>query len=208
MSEFTYGNIIRTEDKAIIFKHLSSGTPYIELNDRWLAFFTKEDGEQRSSDLVEELSIHCPVLYFYNLEDHFWGFEILNQGEFISSFHFSYELEGELEYDIASERYPDVDLFGSVEGEKVFEEVQTELQNPDVLEREIRKHFESVNAEDFQLFGVNEEAIRGLKQLLTAETFLNSQWDAVDRFKEFLDLTQMSWIRYDRTENRENIQYV
>lgn len=202
MSEFTYGNIIRAEDKLTLFKYLSTGTPYMHLNQNWVAFFTDGDGEQRSSDIVETISMHCPILYFYNLEDHCWGYEILYQGELMSYLHFSYGLEEELAFDITQERYPDMERI------TIYEEIIAELENPEVMEREIRKHFESVDVHDFKLFGVGEETVEGLKQLLRAETYLDGQIDAVDRFKEMLNINEMSWIRYERTENRNNIQFV
>ncbi|MFC0212031.1 hypothetical protein ACFFK0_06115 [Paenibacillus chartarius] len=213
MSEFTYGNLIRFENKTLLLKYLSAGTPYIQLNDEWLAFFTEEDGEQRSSDFVKKLSEHCPILYFYNLEDHFWGFEILHQGDLMSSCHFSYDLESELLFDIARDRFPDKGeiagfLFNSKEGQDAYEQIQAELRDPVVFEREVRKHFETVCADDFQLFGINEESIDELHQLLSADTYLNREFDAIDRFKNVLNLNEMSWIRFERTEDRDNVEYV
>ncbi|MDQ0888658.1 hypothetical protein QFZ81_003746 [Paenibacillus sp. V4I9] len=213
MSEFTFGNIVRTVNRSIICENLPSGTPIMQLNEEWLAFFTENDGEQRSSDLAEEISKHCPILYFYNLEDHCWGYEILNGGDVLSTFHFSYELESELLFDIASDRYPDIKrittfLYNTEEGKKVLDEIQSQLQDPSFLEIEVRKHFESVNVDDFKFFELEGEIIDELRKLLIADTYLNGEYDAIDRFKTLLDIEKMCWIRYDRTEDREDIEYI
>ncbi|MCY9662733.1 hypothetical protein P5G65_25480 [Paenibacillus chondroitinus] len=42
---------------------------------------------------VMAISKHLPVLYFYNFEDHGWGFTLHHQGEAVSAFDLSYEQE-------------------------------------------------------------------------------------------------------------------
>ncbi|MBB3111814.1 hypothetical protein FHS18_003882 [Paenibacillus phyllosphaerae] len=183
MSEFTYGNIIRTADKAKLIEHLPSGTPLLPLGENWLAFFTTEDGELGASEELEALSAHCPVLYFFHLEDHGWGFEIHHQGEIVSNLQVIYELIGE-------------DLGELLDmNDQPLELEDYENQNPD--------------AEAFKLFGLDDAKIAAIQELLAGDlTFDEDDFVAVEQFKALLGIEAMSWIRYDRTEDREEIEYV
>lgn len=175
MSEFTYGNLIRTADKTKLVEYLPTGTPTLKLSEDWFAFFTSEDGEFIASQQLETLSTHCPILYFTNLEDHGWGFEIYYKGEVVSNLHYEYGEEDEvLLYE--------------------YEEAETLVQNPD--------------AGPFRVFGLNEEQIKSIEQLLAGNLALNGEEFTVEKFKELLGIEKMSWIRYERTEGREEIEYI
>lgn len=207
MSEFTYGNLIATKNHQFIRYFCPAGTAILPLNDKWTAFFTSDDGEMESSIFIEKMSNHCPILYFFNLEDHGWGYEIWSKGQMISSLDFSYELEIVLMYNMAYEMYPDIDRF-SKEGRAVFEELESKLQDDLFFEKAVRKHFETVNVDAFHLFELDTSAIDGLREILRPETFLNREVGAVERFKQLLDIEDMSWIRFDRVENRDGIEFI
>lgn len=207
MSEFTYGNLITTKNQHFIRSFCRSGTAVLPLSDKWTAFFTNDDGEMGSPKYIENMSNQCPVLYFFNLEDHGWGYEIWNDGQMISSLEFHYELEDFLLYEMAYEMYPDIDRF-SKEGEVVFEELESKFQDDLFFEQAVRKHFETVNMDAFHLFELDTTAMDGLREILRPETFLNREGDAVERFKQLLDIEDMSWIRFDRTENRDDIEFI
>ncbi|MGO4545319.1 hypothetical protein AB4Z29_10995 [Paenibacillus sp. 2TAB23] len=184
MSEFTYGNIIRTVDKPKLVENLSTGTPTLKLSEEWIAFFTSEDGEFVASQQLKTLSAHCPILYFTNLEDHGWGFEIFHKGEVISNLQVFYELM-DREVEELMEEYEEVEssvLDGYMK------------QNP--------------RPEAFRVFGLKEEQIKSIEELLAGNlAFDDEEFAAVERFKELLGIEEMSWIRYERTVDREEIVY-
>ncbi|WP_219838392.1 hypothetical protein [Paenibacillus sp. R14(2021)] len=184
MSEFTYGNIIRTVDQPKLIEKLPAGTPMLKLSEKWLAFFTSEDGEFAASQQLKTLSAHCPILYFTNLEDHGWGFEILQGGEVVSNLQVLYELmDGDIE--------ELMDEYGEV-GASVLEGYMN--QNP--------------QAEAFRVFELREEQIKAIEELLAGNlSFGEEDFIAVEKFKELLGIEEMSWIRYDRTDDRKEIEY-
>lgn len=185
MSEFTYGNIIRTDDKPKLVEHLPSGTPTLQLNEEWVAFFTTGDGEFVASQQLGTLSEHCPILYFTNLEDHGWGFEIFHKGEVVSNLQVMYDLmDGEVE-ELLTEH-----------GEEAIHMLSGFLnQRP--------------SAEAFRLFGLKDEQIEAIEALLAGNlAFDEDEFVAVENFKELLGIKEMSWVRYERTEGRGEIEYM
>lgn len=185
MSEFTYGNIIRTVDKTKLVEYLPTGTPTLKLSEDWFAFFTPEDGEFVASQLLETLSAHCPILYFTNLEDHGWGFEIFYKGEVVSNLQVLYELmDGEVEELLDEYEEADASVLGGYM-----------KQNP--------------RAEAFRVFELKKEQIKSIEELFAGNlAFDENEVVAVEKFKELLGIQEMSWIRYERTEGQEEIEYV
>ncbi|AZN39916.1 hypothetical protein [Paenibacillus albus] len=185
MSEFTYGNIIRSVDKTKLLEILPTGTPTLKLNEDWIAFFTSEDGEFVASKQLKALSENCPILYFTNLEDHGWGFEIFHRGEVVSNLEVLYELMDE-EFDEIMDEYDEVEA-------SILEGYMN--QNPD--------------AEAFKLFGLSDEQIKCIEELLAGNlAFGEEEFVAVERFKELLGIEEMSWIRHERIDGRSEIEYV
>lgn len=185
MSEFTYGNIIRAVDKTKLVEHLPTGTPTLMLSEDWFAFFTSRDGEFMASQQLETLSAHCPILYFTNLEDHGWGFEIFYKGEVVSNLQVLYELmDGEV-----------------VELLEEFEEAGASVWDGYMKQKP--------RAEAFRVFGLKEEQIKSIEELFAGNlAFDEEEFVAVEKFKELLGIQEMSWIRFERTEGREEIEYV
>ncbi|AEI45601.1 hypothetical protein [Paenibacillus mucilaginosus] len=213
MSEFTYGTVVRSEHIDKIRKHAPKGLAAIlPLSEQWVGVFTSEDGEMGGpEEFLSALSSECPALYFYNLEDHHWGYTLWNEGDMISSAHVSYEMPEELIIKIAEERYPDQDstfFYFTDEGEAIFQQIRDELAEGDHYAEALRKHFETVYPEDFKLFGFDDETVEALRGLLTAESFLRGDAD-VDTFKSLTGLEQFSWMRYERMERyEEQVEYI
>ncbi|WP_138754588.1 hypothetical protein [Paenibacillus sinopodophylli] len=92
MSEFTSGNLTLTAYKDQLDQ---SKLNYIkELNEEWVVFFTDDtDISDNVSDTVLHLSEQLPVLYFYNAEDHGWGYRIFFGRKCLASLDINYELE-------------------------------------------------------------------------------------------------------------------
>ncbi|AIQ53983.1 hypothetical protein [Paenibacillus sp. FSL R7-0331] len=185
MSEFTYGNIIRAVDKTKLIGNLPAGTPTLKLSEEWIAFFTSEDGEFAASQQLKTLSEHCPILYFTHLEDHGWGFELFHKGEVVSNLQVMYELI-DYEFKELMEEYEDVDS-------SIFDGYLN--QNP--------------RPEAFRVFGLKEEQIQSIEELLAGNlAFDEEEFATVEQFKELLGIEAMSWIRYERTDDREEVDYI
>ncbi|MCP3774337.1 hypothetical protein NLX71_13625 [Paenibacillus sp. MZ04-78.2] len=216
MSEFTYGNLIVNYNKPIIKKYCPMGTAICSLNNNWIAFFTNEDGETTSSPFLERISLESPVLYFYNLSDHCWGYQIWDEGRLSSYLHFSYEFDSELLLSIAQERYPEQEyiasfLFENDEGQRIYKEIEKELSDPVIFEKALKKHFNSVKAQDFTLFGFKEEEIELLVELLSVDTYLDceDERDIVNDFKRLISIEEMSWYRFERIEqDDEDFEFI
>ncbi|KAA1185083.1 hypothetical protein [Paenibacillus sp. B2(2019)] len=64
-------------------------------------------------------------------------------------------------------------------------------------------------AEAFRVFELKEEKIKSIEKLFAGNlAFDVGEFVAVEKFKELLGIQEMSWIRYERTEGREEIEYV
>ncbi|MCZ8519881.1 hypothetical protein [Paenibacillus caseinilyticus] len=212
MSEFTYGTAVRAEHMDKIRKHAPNGSAAIlPLSEHWVGVFTRDDGESGGpEEFLSTLSTECPALYFYNLEDHHWGYTLWHEGDMISSVHVSYEMETELMFKIFRERYPDkrASFLMTKEGEAVQQQIEKELAQGDNYAAALRKHFETAYPEDFKLFGLDERTVEALRELLTAESFLRG--DArVGTFKALTGLEEFSWVRYERIERyEEQVEYL
>jgi hypothetical protein len=181
MSEFTYGNIIRSEDKDRLVPHLPPSTPTLRLSEEWFAFFTPNDGESMASKQVEHWSMHCPILYFTFLEDHGWSYDIFNNGEVVSNLKVVYGMTEE-EAKALMEEFGENVLAGYLN------------QNPD--------------AEAFRLFGLGDDRIDAIRALLSSlSSGEANEFEAAESFKELLGIEEMSWIRFERVENHEEIEY-
>ncbi|WP_426449623.1 hypothetical protein ACP26L_31885 [Paenibacillus sp. S-38] len=94
------------------------------------------------------------------------------------------------------------------EGEAVQKQIEDELVQADNYAAAVRRHFETVNAEDFKLFGFDDETVEALRGLLTADSFFEGGAD-VDTFKSLTGLDDFSWMRYERMENyEEQVEYI
>lgn len=201
MSEFTAGNLILHSNKQALTEYQPK---YIEeLNDNWIVFMTEDtyvsDGVPESIFAISE---KIPVLYFYNFEDHGWGYSIVHQSEITACLNVSYETEFTLLVHLAAERYPEeedpIELIFSPEGNAILEELTLELQRSDQLAVALDKQFENRNVDQFKLFQVSDEQIDRLAAILHTEYFISAKHQLVEEFKDILNLTEMSWIRADR----------
>ncbi|MFC4098692.1 hypothetical protein [Paenibacillus xanthanilyticus] len=207
MSEFTAGSLTIQRYKTQLGE-LNPG--YIrDLNDKWVLFMTAdtEVGEELPEQ-VRMLSAAMPVLYFYNFEDHAWGYRIVNQGEELAALHVSYELKDEFILKLAAERYPDEDLFERVyvdPSQTVYNQLAQEINGWPSYEEAVANQFANRNVEQFRWFEVDDAGIEQLRAILNADYYrtLGSYRQLVREFKELLDMKEMSWIRYDDLGRRD-----
>lgn len=68
---------------------------------------------------------------------------------------------------------------------------------------------QNLSAEAFKVLGLRDEQIKSILELLAGNLTVDEEGlVTVEKFKELLGIGEMSWIRYERTEDREGIEYV
>ncbi|WP_431087663.1 hypothetical protein [Paenibacillus sp. 8b26] len=203
MSEFTSGSLSLLKYKEAI---LDYDPMYMkDLNDKWFVFITKDTGVSEEIPVsLFQISEKIPVLYFYNFEDHCWGYRVVYNSQEIASLHISYELVDTMIMKLAEERYPEEDhvefLYIDPRGEKIRNELIEEVQRSNEYNEKIVKQFTNCNLETFRLFELDNERIKQLDNILNNNyyTQLESKHQLVEGFKELLNIQEMSWIRADR----------
>ncbi|MBP1963261.1 hypothetical protein [Paenibacillus aceris] len=205
MSEFTSGNLVLNKFKPSVQKY----NPIFmdELNDKWSLFFT--EGTEVSEDCPHDvmgITQEAPVLYFYNFEDHGWGFSILQQGSVIATFDFSYEQEEIELMKYVQEKFPDQDhielLYLNPDSHVFKENMLLELQQLRSCEDRAKTLLERLDVGTFSLFELGDEQLEQLRHLFELGNLLNphNRYKLVDEFKSILGIEAMSWIRVDRLE--------
>ncbi|AET61215.1 hypothetical protein HPL003_22455 [Paenibacillus terrae HPL-003] len=200
MSEFTSGSLSLLKHKEAI---LDYDPMYMKgLNGKWFVFITKDTGVSEEIPVsLFQISEKIPVLYFYNFEDHCWGYRVVYNSQEIASLHISYELVDTMIMKLAEERYPEEDhvefLYIDPRGEKIRNELIEEVQRSNEYNEKIVKQFTNCNLDTFRLFELDNERIKQLDNILNNNyyTQLESKHQLVEEFKELLNIQEMSWIR-------------
>lgn len=70
------------KDKEAVRKYAVKGSVMLQLNDKFVVYLSEDVyiGEIIPESMIQ-LSQEIPLLYFYNFEDHHWGYRLLVQGE-------------------------------------------------------------------------------------------------------------------------------
>ncbi|MBA2937326.1 hypothetical protein HZF08_03335 [Paenibacillus sp. CGMCC 1.16610] len=205
MSEFTAGSLIRNSYRETVQQH----NPLIvkELNEQWTVFITSGTGvsEMAPSDVMA-ISQHLPVLYFYNFEDHGWGFTLLHQGEAVSTFDLSYEQEEVDLMNYVKDKFPDQDavelLYISPDSDTFRASMVLEMELQQSGIDRVHMMLRQLDVEAFKLFELGAAEMEQLRHLFEAETIaqLERKHAMVDDFKTILGIEEMSWVRADRLE--------
>ncbi|MBE7896940.1 hypothetical protein G7L40_16360 [Paenibacillus polymyxa] len=203
MSELTSGSLSLLKYKEAILKH---DPVYAEdLNDKWFVFITKDTEESEEiPESLFQISEKIPVLYFYNFEDHCWGYRVVYNSQEIASLHISYVLLDTSIIKLAEQRYPEEDhiefLYVDPRGDKIRIELIEEVLRSNEYNEKIAKQFTNCNLETFRFFELDNEQIKQLEDILNNSyyTQLESEHELVEEFKELLNIEEMSWIRADR----------
>ncbi|MDG0791204.1 hypothetical protein OMP38_10225 [Cohnella ginsengisoli] len=203
MSEFTAGSLTLLSNKPTV---TNFNPTYIrDLNEKWFVFMTEDTFvNENLPDCVREISRGVPVLYFYNFEDHFWGYRVVHQGQEVAHAYVSYELKDTLICDLAAERYPDEDtielLYVDTKGKNIYHQLEQEVKVTSAYQEAIFNQFASSNVDQFRLFHIDEDRIAQLKHILSVN-YLNALeliHTLVDEFKSLIQIEQMSWISSDQ----------
>ncbi|WP_139999798.1 hypothetical protein [Paenibacillus paridis] len=209
MSEFTSGSLVMNKHR----KAIEDFNPTLikPLNDKWSVFFTK--GTEVSGTYPEDIikmTTSLPILYFYNFEDHGWGFTILYQSRVISAFDYSYEADAIELHNYVQERFPEEDaielLYIKPNSDdfrvKMFKEFYKEHSKED----KVKKLIKSLDVDAFALFNIDSGGLDKLRDVFSMESLMNLQnhFTLINDFKETIDIKEMCWIRADRIENLMN----
>jgi len=202
MSEFTAGNLTSIKYKGFIEQR--NPTFLKQLNENWLVFFTEDTAvnDEVPEDVLNATE-NIPILYFFNFEDHGWGYSIIFKGKVLSNFRLSYELENSLLIELIQERYPDVDPIEFLFTNPEADGLKVEVRNSQRFKEEVERLFINCNLDNFELFELNTDQITRLKAIMSFVYLegLDSNLELVDRFKEIVNLVEMSWIRSDRIDD-------
>lgn len=202
MSEFTVGNLIASS-------HLEKVERWLEqreydydtqmIGERWIAFGFSDVQwmEKMLSSRLIELSHEVPVMYFYNAEDHGWGYQLFHQGQVTASLEVDYELAHTMAMDLFRQRYPGTRHLSPAE-QACFQAFYDEFAETEEYQTVLRKYYDSANPSAFAAFGCGSEEIAELQMILSpAYTRQNDIFEQVDAFKAALKLEELEWISWD-----------
>jgi len=207
MSEFTAGALFLNRDREVVEANLNAGgLEYIlrGLNDNWSVFFL-EDEFLYQPETVEQLrhvSQVTPILYFQNGGDHGWAYDFYDQGEVVASVAVSYETEFYMTQWWAEQRYPNIDVIGELlvsrdpEGQATWNAIRDEVLASDEYKQTQLNQFAKANVDAFLRFGLSDEQITALRNLLTVSYQETNPLEQVDEFKKWLGIEEMQWMSY------------
>ncbi|WP_054939170.1 hypothetical protein [Paenibacillus ihuae] len=200
MSEFTSGHILRAEDRDIVRKYAVEGSVIMQLNEQFIAYLTSDVYNQLPvPEHIQQLSQEAPVLYFYNFEDHEWGYRLIYRETETAKLHIAYEYEEEIISKTAMGRYPEKSfrelLFGGT-----LQKIREELEAGSLFEEKLEELFDDSRPEEFQLLGASGTQIEKLREILNINFInhdINEGMELSDEFKQALGIEEMSFIRHE-----------
>ncbi|MBY0014092.1 hypothetical protein [Paenibacillus typhae] len=201
MSEFTSGSLFLKIHRDRVIMEAPKGALLKDFSNSWTVLLTEDNyaEELRAPEYIYSISKEVPLLYFYNYEDHFWGYRIFHMGEEVGDIHVSREFKEEVVSNFARKRYPEKRYFELVVSGKL-DELRKELKKDGVFEDVFSRIFSRSNVEQFKLFGFTEETIQKLSQLLDIEkaNTITKTFKLVDKFKKIINIEEMTNIRHER----------
>lgn len=209
MSEFTSGNLIQSKYRDVIEKYRVDGIKISDLNSEWTVFLTEDVYiEDQVPIYIINISKEIPIMYFFNYEDHGWGYRIFHNGEEVAKLVIDYEIEYNLVLEKAKEKYVDEGdiieiLYFGDRGEEVYNEIAEEVVNSNEYYNVVQKQFLYKTVEKFKLFNINDGDINELRELLTVDSYTKTEQlhKLVEKFKKIVNINEMEWINYDFTDN-------
>ncbi|MHB8921467.1 MAG: hypothetical protein ACYC3N_10635 [Halothiobacillus sp.] len=215
MSEFTAGLLYHSanDDKlAPLLDELGFINDHDVLNDAWhvatldidacTALSTPENNgwpdEQGVHAQLLGLSRAAPLLFFYNAEDHGWGYRILSQGRETARFDLNYEADYQIAEGLLKASHPGQDIHQVCTGEEWEVAHQQARANAAYL-AQLRQGRAAANQMQFSVFGIPKTTLAELDTLLSESSLLAALageefHDPVERFKLLLGIEEMSWL--------------
>ena len=208
MSEFSSGFLILKKNgkkEETLLKSIKTEIILKDLNNKWAVFFIESETfmELEKVDKILDISKKIPVIYFFNAEDHGWGYNIFHEGKEIAKSEIVYCMANQIAMSLAQERYPGTNIVTTfITGDSIkdeWENIFNEAHSSEIFKEAVYNQFRNKNVKEFQLFGISTEKIEQLDELLCAEKFLSDpdyEFEMVDEFKRILGIEEFSWMSY------------
>lgn len=201
MSEFTSGILYKSRDTDQVAKYLLEVPCQYKistLNKGWNVFCLEDGFLQQESTRKFLLGItEVPLLYFLHAEDHGWGYSIYFNNEMTCNVLLDYELEYSMAKKTIKKKFPlekDIHSIAQPEWTSAFEEVRQSSEYHQALTESLA----SARPDYFKLFGLEDKSISEVKSILHVSWLIKGEnlYQAVDKFKNILGITEMEWISY------------
>lgn len=208
MSEFTSGHLLLMKNVETIKHFIERGDILLKLNNKWCIYLY--DGgsyfNEGPDNKVLSISQELPILYFYNAEDHGWGYKIYDKGKCIAKLDINYDILFGDSMELIQKINPKFDImedFYSDEGRILFEKVTQQVKESDAYLKKVDNMFKYSNIEQFSLFDIERTTIDNLKNLIKADYYisLEDMHALVEKFKETINIEEMEWISYDYADD-------
>lgn len=209
MSEFTSGHLFLSKNLETIKLNTQEEDIILKLNDKWCVYLYQGGDyfDEESDSKASSLSNKCPILYFYNGEDHGWGYKIYKDDHCISELNINY---GKLHDDTmeilqTNSKFKIEDLLiGEVQ--KLYQEAQNQVIRSDTYRDYVEELFRLNKVDEFNLFEIKKEKIDELRIVLDSDYLLSLDYiqELVQSFKELIDIVEMEWVSYNYAEYFNN----
>jgi hypothetical protein len=186
-------------------KHSSMPFFHHHLNDKWSAFFIKDEKieQPETFDTLIELSKFVSLLHFFHAEDWGWGYRVFINGFEEASFYDDYHFDHTMALELAKQRYPDIEdilyfLYFDKEGRSLLDSLVEEVNN---TREYLEQQFGKKNIDAFATFEVDDATLDYLDDLISFERLRDQRlhWRHVEDFKERLGFPEL---------NRMNFRYL
>jgi hypothetical protein len=201
MSEFNDGLLVLKSDTALVqaaLTNLEHRYIFKNLNEKWSVIML-EQPDDAARPWVEHYSHDFPLLYFYDAEDHGWGYIIFHEGDEKASLEVGYELSYKYWRQIADILYPE----GANDGHgdldiRVSHRIHRLIERSDAYRQEIKDQYTSPKLEAFDVFGVSLDEIDELREIVRPRWYRKriNGLQQVDAFKRVLGIQDMNWMSY------------
>lgn len=225
MSEFTAGLLYLSGDANRISAALEENADFVEgreeLDEHWhvmlldfsahglLALADADlagmNGQERAefdalNDALKELSKAAPILYFYNAEDHGWGYRLYHQGQRVARADLDYEADYRIAEAAILAQHPGRDIFDpAVATLAAWKAVHDAARRGAGFTAAVGAALALAHPEAFACFGFPPQILQGLFALLDPAAVLAAYRDEkiftlVHEFKKLLGIEHMTWL--------------
>jgi len=210
MSDFSIGFFTTSENKEKVYPYLIENELFIQYNEAWVGKLSPMDWEDQPRPENLALSKEVPLLYVMHAEDHGFSMKILYKEEEKFHFNVSYEVGVELYTEIG------IELFGSNWWQDVNKRDERDKQIREAWVKQLEQKgvldnfFSHINLESlktFQLFGVSEENISKLNEILTVKNCAQDSHGMVYNLLYYLGFEQFSFVAYDYVSSGEDDRF-
>lgn len=214
MSEFTFGLLYRgaAADKLDpLLDDLAFVNDHDVLNDAWHVATLDMDAcamlTQAGEAWPDELGIRAqlldvsrtaPLLFFYNAEDHGWGYRLIHQGKEVARFDLNYEADYPIAEGLLKAAHPSQDIHQCCTSDE-WEAAHQKARASEAYLTQLREGRACANPVQFAVFGMSKETLAELDTQLSESSLLSTLegegfQDPVERFKVILGIEEMRWL--------------